>query len=70
MKNTSFYFHWISFIVGFIFGVFGVLFSLFVRTDRRDKVYSSLLGCFIGAAISFALLKLYPQAFSGLPNFR
>ena len=43
MKNTSFYFHWISFIVGFIFGVFGVLFSLFARTDRRDKVYSSLL---------------------------
>jgi len=70
MKNTSFYFHWIPFVVGFIFGVFGVLFTLFARTDRRDKVYSSLLGCVIGAAISFALLKLYPEAFSGLPNLR
>lgn len=68
MKNTKFYFHWVSFILGFIFGVFGVIVTLFARKDRRDKVYSSLLGCFIGAAISLLLLKLYPEAFAGLSS--
>ena len=68
MKNTSFYFHWISFVLGFVFGIFGVIFTLFAQTNRRDKVYSSLLGCFIGAAISLLLLKLYPGAFAGLSS--
>jgi len=66
MKNTKFYFHLISFILGFIFGIFGVIVTLFASRDRRDKVYSSLLGCFIGAAISLLLLKIYPEAFAGL----
>jgi hypothetical protein len=66
MKNSKFYFHWISFILGFVFGIFGVLLALFARNERRDKIYSSLFGCFIGAAVSLVLLKLYPQAFAGL----
>ncbi|HEU4633169.1 MAG TPA: hypothetical protein VFS22_04245 [Flavisolibacter sp.] len=37
MKNTKFYFHWISFILGFVFGVFGVLVTLFARNERRDR---------------------------------
>jgi hypothetical protein len=43
-----------------------VILTLFASRDRRDKVYSSLLGCFIGAAISLLLLKIYPEAFAGL----
>ena len=66
MKNSKFYFHWIPFLLGFVFGIFGVLLALFARNERRDKIYSSLFGCFAGAAISLALLKLYPQAFAGL----
>ena len=68
MKNTKFYFHWMPFILGFVFGVFGVAVALFARSERRDKIYSSLFGCFLGAAISLLLLKLYPQAFAGLSN--
>jgi len=60
MNKSSFYFHWISFILGFFFGIFGVAFALFAQTDRRDKIYSSLLGCGIGIAISLLLLKYYP----------
>ena len=68
MKNSNFYFHWISFILGFVFGIFGVMVALFARNERRDKVYSSLLGCFIGAAVSLIILKMYPGAFTGLIN--
>lgn len=57
MKKSSFYLHWLSFVLGFIFGVFGVFFTLFAQTDRRDKVYSSLLGCGIGIAVTLVLLK-------------
>jgi H+/Cl- antiporter ClcA len=60
MKKSSFYFNWVSFVLGLLFGIFGVLFALFAQTDKRDKIYSSLLGCGIGAAISLVLLKYTP----------
>ena len=66
MKNKSFYFHWISFLIGFVFGFLGVLFSLFALNERRDKVYSSLMGCFLGIGLSLILLKQHPEAFSKL----
>ncbi|MGZ3848012.1 MAG: hypothetical protein ACXVKI_02740 [Flavisolibacter sp.] len=69
MKNSSFYFKWISFLLGFLFGIFGVLLSLFARTQRRDKIYSALLGCFIGAALTLVLLRVFPGAFPGFPGF-
>lgn len=62
MKNSSFYFHGWSFILGLIFGIFGVIFTLFAVTNRRDKIYSSLLGLGIGIVISMLLLKLNPNA--------
>jgi hypothetical protein len=39
-----------------------VAFSLFAINNRRDKVYSSLLGCGIGMAISLFLLKTIVKA--------
>ena len=60
MKKSSFYLNWVSFILGFFFGIFGVILALFAQTDRRDKVYSSLLGLGIGLAVSLVLLKYVP----------
>jgi hypothetical protein len=60
MKKSSFYFNGLSFVLGLLFGIFGVIFAFFAQTERRDKIYSSLLGCGIGAAISLVLFKYAP----------
>jgi uncharacterized membrane protein YjjP (DUF1212 family) len=57
MRDTSFQFRWASFLIGFFFGIFGVIFSLFAQTDRRDKIYSTLLGFGIATIITMFLLK-------------
>ena len=58
MKNSTFHLHWASFIVSLFFGVAAFIFYLlFARVDRRDKIYSSLLGWFLAAAIWLVLLK-------------
>ena len=57
MNNSSFYFKWKSFLLGFILGIFGVIFSLFANEERRDKIYSSLIGCCLGVLTTMILLK-------------
>jgi uncharacterized membrane protein YagU involved in acid resistance len=58
MKNSSFHLYWTSFIVSFFFGIFAFIFYVvFSQTDRRDKIYSSLFGWFLGTAILMLLLK-------------
>jgi len=58
MKNSSFHLHWGSFIASFFFGIFAFIFYVvFSNTDRRDKIYSSLFGWFLGTAILMLLLK-------------
>jgi len=58
MKNSSFHLHWSSFIVSFFFGIFAFIFYVvFSQAERRDKIYSSLFGWFLGTAILLLLLK-------------
>jgi hypothetical protein len=58
MKNSSFHLHWTSFFVSLFSGIFGFIFYVvFATSDRRDKIYSSLLGWFSGTAIYMLLLK-------------
>jgi hypothetical protein len=57
MKDRNFYLHWISFIMGFFLGIFGFLLTLFATTNRRDKIYSSLLGWFLGTGIVLLLAR-------------
>ena len=57
MKDNSFYFKWKSFLLGFIFGILGVLITLFAQEERRDKVYSSVIGCCIGIFTTMLMLK-------------
>jgi hypothetical protein len=64
MKDNSFYFQWKSFLIGFFLGFFGVLWSLFATVDRRDKVYSSIMG----AGIAFILIFLM-RRYGGMEDF-
>jgi hypothetical protein len=48
---------WGSFLLGLLFGIVGIAFSLFAVTDRRDKIYSSLFGFGIGTFITMLILK-------------
>jgi hypothetical protein len=58
MKDSSFYLSWTSFLVCVVFGIFGFIYVLITaRIDRRDKIFSGLLGCAIGTAINFILWK-------------
>lgn len=57
VSNSSFYFKWWPFILGFLFGIFGVVFSLFAREERRDKIYSALFGLAINMALTFWMVK-------------
>jgi hypothetical protein len=58
MKNSNFHLHWRSFIASFFFGIFAFIFYVvFSQTERRDKIYSSLFGWFLGTAILMLLLK-------------
>ena len=63
MKDRKFYLNWLSFALGLVLGVFGFACTLFARTDRRDKIYSSLLGWFLGVAITLVIWKM-----TGLPT--
>jgi hypothetical protein len=59
-RSNSFYFHWLSFLLGVVLGFIAVVFIFFTQTrDRKDKVYSSLLGMAIGMLVNFYLLKRY-----------
>jgi len=50
--------HWASFVVSLFFGMAAFIFYLlFAKLDRRDKIYSSLFGWFLAAAIWLVLLK-------------
>lgn len=44
-------------MLGLLLGIFGVASTLFARTDRRDKFYSSLLGMAICMAVNMWALK-------------
>ena len=57
MKDNSFYFKWKSFLLGFIFGILGVLITLFAMEERRDKIYSSVIGFFIGIFTAMLMVK-------------
>jgi uncharacterized membrane protein YjjP (DUF1212 family) len=57
MKDNSFYFKWKSFLLGFFFGIVGVLITLFAQEERRDKIYSSVIGFFIGIFTAMLMLK-------------
>jgi VanZ family protein len=63
MKNSSFYFYWKNFLIAFVLGLVGFLATVFFsKSDRRDKIYSGLLGWFLGTglavlAIRFGLVK-------------
>ena len=57
MKDNSFYFKWKSFLLGFIFGIVGVLITLFALEERRDKIYSSVIGFFIGIFAAMLMVK-------------
>jgi hypothetical protein len=58
MKNSTFHLHWTSFFVSLFFGIFAFIFYVvFASTDRRDKIYSSLLGWFLDIAVWMLLLK-------------
>jgi hypothetical protein len=57
MKNTSFYFRFWHFVLGFFFGILGVLWSVFAMNERRDKIYSSILGFGINMLVTLYLLK-------------
>lgn len=59
MSNSSFYFKWGPFLLGFFFGIFGVIAALFISEERRDRVYSALLGLGINLVISLLVLKFY-----------
>lgn len=50
--------HWSSFILSFLFGIFAFIFYVvFSQTDRRDKIYSSLFGWFLGTLIWMLLWR-------------
>jgi hypothetical protein len=57
MKNNSFYFKWQPFLLGFLIGFFGVIIALFAREDRRDKIYSSIIGCCLGFLVTMLMIK-------------
>jgi uncharacterized membrane protein len=57
MKSSTFYIHWRSFWLGLLLGIIGVVTTLFARTDRRDKFYSSLLGMAICMGVNMWALK-------------
>jgi hypothetical protein len=57
MKDSSFHIRWRSFALGVVLGIFGFLYSLFAREEKRDKIYSSLLGCAVSMAINLIILK-------------
>jgi hypothetical protein len=54
-KNSSFYIHWGSFFLGLFLGILGFIISLFLPNHRRDRIYSSLLGWFLGTAVTMIL---------------
>lgn len=57
MANSQFYFKWWPFLVGFVFGLFGVAFYLFAVEDRRDKIYSAIAGATISTIITVFMLR-------------
>jgi hypothetical protein len=68
MKNSTFHLNWGSFIASFFFGMFAFIFYVvFSNTERRDKIYSSLFGWFLGTAVLMLLLK-FTNVGSMLPS--
>ena len=57
MKDNSFYFKWKHFLLGFVFGFIGVIISLFAQEERRDKIYSSVIGACLGMFATMLIMK-------------
>jgi len=67
MKDSSFHLHWIALIVSFFFGIFAFIgYVVFTRTDRRDKIYSSLLGWVLSMAVGLIILHYNPNLMNQL----
>jgi hypothetical protein len=59
-KDSTFYLHGLSFLLGLALGIMAVIFIVITQTTRRrDKIYSSLLGMAIGALITFILVRYF-----------
>lgn len=54
--KSSFTLNWRSFVLGMVLGMLGFLISLFATKDRRDKMYSALMGWFLATGIFLLLL--------------
>ena len=68
MINSSFYFHWRSFLLGFILSGIGFVITLFAKADRRDKIYSALMGWFLGVGLLLLLMYLGMYDMEALKN--
>lgn len=58
MKNDhTFQVRWFYLVLGFLLGIIGVIISMFMVTDRRDKFHSALLGCCISLLLNLIFFR-------------
>lgn len=43
--------------MGLLLGFIGVIIALFAREEKRDKIYSSILGFCLGFVVSLLLMR-------------
>jgi hypothetical protein len=55
-RDPTFAIRWTWVLVGFLLGIFAPIAVLFAAQDRRDKMYSTLLGTGISMAVNLAVL--------------
>lgn len=59
-RDNTFYIHWLSFALGLVLGFLAVIFIFLSQSqNRRDKIYSSLLGMGIGMLINFFVIRYF-----------